>query len=50
MRADQSDSLLPAKRMPMGLIEYSGKFFTAPSIRQVYILSQGKIIFCIFCR
>ena len=46
MRPDQSDSLLPAKRMPMGLIEYSAKFFTASSTRQVYILSQCIMIFC----
>ena len=48
MRPDQSDSLLPAKRMPMGLIEYSAKFFTASSTRQVYIMSQCIMIFLIF--
>jgi len=26
MKPDQSDTLLPAKRMPMGLIEYMVKF------------------------
>ena len=36
MRPDQSDSLLPAKRMPMGLIEYVVLFFTASSTRQVH--------------
>ena len=35
MRPDQSDSLLPAKRMPMGLIEYVVLYFTASSTRQV---------------
>ena len=35
MRSDQSDSLLPAKRMPMGLIEYIVQFFTSSSAKQV---------------
>ena len=36
MRHDASDSLLPAKRMPMGLIEYAVGFFTASSIQKVH--------------
>ena len=35
MRNDGSDSLLPAKRMPMGLIEYCVNFFNAQHINQV---------------
>ena len=35
MRPDQSDSLLPAKRMPMGLVEYIIMFFNAKSTPQV---------------
>ena len=35
MRPDGSDSLLPVKRMPMGLIEYAVMFFTASSIQKV---------------
>ena len=35
MRNDKSDSLLPARRMPMGLIEYSINFFNAEHINQV---------------
>ena len=35
MRADNSDSLLPVTRMPMGLIEYAVAFFSASSIQQV---------------
>ena len=36
MRPDMSDSLLPAKRMPMGLIEHSFNFFTAEHINEVH--------------
>ena len=34
-RKDQSDSLLPTKRMPMGLIEHCVNFFAASSIKEV---------------
>ena len=37
VRPDQSDSLLPAKRMPMGLIEYAAMFFTSSSPQQVFL-------------
>ena len=37
MRPDSSDSLLPAKRMPMGLIEYSVNFFTSHHINEVFV-------------
>ena len=33
--SDLSDSLLPAKRMPMGLIEHSINFFIAEHINEV---------------
>ena len=35
MRPDESDSLFPTKRMPMGLIEYNINFFTSSAINQV---------------
>ena len=35
MRPDGSDSLLPAKTMPMGLIEYAANFFCATSVQKV---------------
>ena len=35
LRPDESDSLLPAKRMPMGLIEYCINFFNSSSVQQV---------------
>ena len=38
MRDDQSDSLLPTKRMPMGLIEHCVNFFGSSSVQEVYIL------------
>jgi len=38
MRPDQSDSLLPAKRMPMGLIEHCVNFFCATSINKVSVI------------
>jgi len=37
LRPDNSDSLLPAKRMPMGLIEYCVNFFNASSIQEVWL-------------
>lgn len=36
MRTDHSDTLLPVKRMPMGLIEYAVTFFSATSVQQVH--------------
>ena len=35
MRTDNSDSLLPAKQMPMGLLEHTVNFFSASSAEQV---------------
>ena len=35
MRSDGSDSLLPAKRMPLGLIEHCVDFFSNPSSQMV---------------
>ena len=35
MRPDGSDSLLPANRMPMGLIEHVVNFFTVDAINKV---------------
>ena len=37
VRPDSSDSLLPANRMPMGLIEYSVSFFTSQHINEVFL-------------
>lgn len=37
MTIDGLDSLIPAKRMPMGLIEYMFNFFTANAINKVHI-------------
>ena len=50
MRQDQSDSLLPAKRMPMGLIEHSINFFTSSSARQVHghLFPQNYDHLCFF--
>ena len=36
MRDDQTDSLLPAKRMPMGLVEHCVNFFCCSRSEQVY--------------
>ena len=38
MRKDKSDSLLPVRRMPMGLIEYCVNFFNAEHINQVCLV------------
>jgi hypothetical protein len=35
MRGDGSDSLLPARRMPTGLIEYAAAFFATSSIQKI---------------
>lgn len=46
MREDNSDSIIPARRMPMGLIEYIAKFFTAASIQQVYLkFTQNALLY-----
>ena len=37
MRADNTDTLLPVKWMPMGLVEYMAAFFTSTSSQQVCI-------------
>ena len=37
MRNDGSDSLLPAKRMPLGLIEHCVDFFASPSLHTVNV-------------
>ena len=39
MRSDGSDSLLPTKRMPMGLIEHIVNFFTVDAINKVCLHS-----------
>ncbi len=36
MRSDGSDSLLPAKRMPLGLIQHCVNFFSCLSLNKVY--------------
>ena len=35
LRPDSSESLLPTRRMPMGMLEYIVNFFTASSVQQV---------------
>lgn len=35
MRQDNSDSLIPARRMPMGLLEYLTNFFVSSHLSQV---------------
>ena len=40
MRTDNSDSLLPAKRMPMGLLEHTVNFFTSSSVQQVSVYER----------
>ena len=44
MRSDKSDSLLPVKRMPMGLVEYIVNFFTTSSIQKVLHTFMCKCI------
>lgn len=35
MRPDGSDSVIPARRMPTGMLEYTAKFFVSPSLSRV---------------
>lgn len=35
LRLDKTDSLLPARRMPMGLVEYLVQFFSADNLTKV---------------
>lgn len=37
MRPDGSDSRLPARRMPMGLLEFTINFFNADTLSEVYV-------------
>ena len=46
-RSDGSDSLLPVRRMPMGLIEYATVFFTASSVQKVHVHVQCHVYGCI---
>lgn len=39
MRSDGLDSLLLAKRMPIGLIEHIVNFFTVDAVNKVYLHS-----------
>ena len=51
MRGDGSDSLLPARRMPMGLIEYTAAFFAASSIHKVVFKTRNYMCSCVcLCR
>ena len=43
MRPDNSDSLMPVKHMPMGLIEYTVNFFTA-SISMLFTLYKETVV------
>lgn len=46
MREDDSDSHLPALRMPMGMLEYIISFFQAESINKVHTLNYIIIANC----
>ena len=35
LRPDKTDSLMPTKRMPMGLVEYLVQFFSADNLTKV---------------
>lgn len=48
MRNDKSDSLLPAKRMPMGLIEHCVNFFSSSSIREVRTCMYMHLCKCMY--
>lgn len=37
MRPDGTDSRFPAKKMPMGLLEYMVKFFNSDNLKQVFL-------------
>ena len=43
MRADQSDSRLPALRMPMGLLEYVVSFYSSETLNQVNVNSPSLV-------
>jgi len=47
LRSDKSDFFLPAKRMPMGLIEYCINLFNLSSVQQVlmYFVDYTAILF-----
>ena len=54
MRADETDSLLPVRRMPFGLLECAVNFYTASSIQKVnccvykYVVTC-KMLYYLFC-
>ena len=41
LRDDGSDTLLPLKRLPTGLIEHCLNFFTATSLNQVHLITAN---------
>lgn len=49
MRSDQSDSLFPAKRMPMGLIEYCANFFCSSTPREVMAIYNCNLYYNVLC-
>ena len=44
MREDESDSLLPVKRMPMGLIEHTSNFYISMVNTLMYAFDHDKLI------
>jgi len=51
MREDGSDSRLPVRKMPMGLVEYIGNFFAADNLQSVskehVVLTHGLYLLLI---
>ena len=41
---DESDSLLPVKRMPMGLIEHTSNFYISMVNTLMYVFDHDKLI------
>ncbi len=48
-RDDGSDSRLPTRRMPMGLVEHIVNFFVAEAMRKVRGSCMHLIFFCLAC-
>lgn len=52
LRSDGSDTLLPMKWLPMGLLEYCASFFTATSVSEIQCPDDYKswltTMFCLF--
>ena len=51
IREDESDSLFPVKRMPLGMVEYAANFFSHDTINQVIscpIETSNMYVVCLF--